>query len=115
MTFKELIRQSLRLRDRFEKIEQRKWGAEANIIELTKQLGELAKHIMVQEHYYFKARETQPKYHTDKQKIADELADIIWMSIRLADHYEIDLEEAMKRMFNDANGFLDKTEDNHHN
>ena len=84
-----------RIIERFEKIEQRSWGAEGAMIELQKQVGELAKLIMVQEKYYFdKRNELDPKYEANKEKIADELADILYAIIRLAKHYNIDLLDA---------------------
>lgn len=42
---------------RFEKIEGRPWGVEGATIELIKQVGELAKYVMVVENYYFPTRE----------------------------------------------------------
>lgn len=57
MTFREAVELFLAVKRRFEKIEGRPWGAEGAIIELIKQVGELAKHIMVAEKYYFPGRE----------------------------------------------------------
>lgn len=79
----------------FEKIEQRKWGTEATMIELNKQVGDLAKHVMVWEKYYLRARATKPEYKTTKKNIADELADIFFCLVRLADLYKINLEKAL--------------------
>lgn len=59
-----------------------------------KQVGELAKHVMVAENYYFIGREYLPGYETSEDMIGDELADILSMVIRIADHYEIGLVEA---------------------
>ncbi len=94
MTFREAIELFLKNKRRFEKIEQRPWGAEGAMIELMKQVGELAKHIMVIEKYYFAAREKMPGYETTKEIIGDELADVFSMIIQIADHYGIDLVEA---------------------
>lgn len=79
----------------FNEVEQRKWGVEATMIELAKQAGDLAKHIMVQEKYYLKEREGKPEYKTTKQNLGDELADIFFCLVRLADLYRIDLEKAL--------------------
>lgn len=79
---------------RFSKIEGRPWGAEAATIELVKQVGELAKYVMVMEGYYFPQRQAFPGYEANKDKLGDELADILAQLIRLADHYQIDLVEA---------------------
>lgn len=94
MTFREAIDLFRSVYRRFEKIEQRPWGVEGATIELMKQVGELAKHVMVAEHYYFEARGGMPDYATDKEKIGDELADIFATLIRIADYYQIDLVEA---------------------
>ena len=76
MTFREAIELFRSIYQRFEKIEGRRWGVEGAMIELVKQVGELAKHIMVAERYYFAGREHMPGYRTNKEIIGDELADI---------------------------------------
>lgn len=98
MTIHDLIKKSDEMIDAFKAKEQKPWGPEANVIELTKQLGDLAKRVMVYEKYYYKSREQSPEYKTSKKEIADELADIIWMSIRLARHYDIDIEIELQEM-----------------
>jgi len=95
MTFKEAINLSERIITRFEKIEQREWGVEGAVIELAKQLGELSKLVMVCEKYYFANRDkVDKKYDSSKEKIGDELADIIYATVRIARHYRINLEDA---------------------
>ncbi len=95
MNFKEAIKLAEEIIKRFEKIEGKKWGAEGSLIELQKQVGELSKLIMVYEKYYFSDRDkTDKQYETTKEKIADELADIFYAIIRIAKHYNIDLEKA---------------------
>ena len=61
-----------------------------SVIELAKQVGDLAKCIMVQEKYYFYSADSEEI----KKQIGDELADILGQIIRIADYYEIDLLEA---------------------
>ncbi len=95
MTFNKAIELARSIVKRFEKIEGKPWKAEGSMIELSKQLGELAKLIMVQEKYYFNNRnETNNQYETNKEKIGDEMADILYALVRLADHYDIDLLQA---------------------
>lgn len=95
MSFKEAVILAENIIKRFEQIECRKWGAEGALIELQKQVGELSKLVMVHEKYYFSGRDKLNKqYASDKEKIADELADIFYAIIRLARHYDIDLEQA---------------------
>ncbi|HSH56153.1 MAG TPA: hypothetical protein VK983_05025, partial [Candidatus Limnocylindrales bacterium] len=87
-----LTRQNI---ERFQTIEEREWGAEGAMIELIKQVGELAKIIMVQEKYYLSNRAGLDKqYQAGASRIAEELGDIYFVLIRLADHYGIDFLQA---------------------
>jgi NTP pyrophosphatase (non-canonical NTP hydrolase) len=108
MTFREAIELFQRISHRFRKIEGRPWGAEGTIIELVKQVGELAKHVMVTEHYYFAGREEMHGYETSKEIIGDELADILAMVIQLAEHYDIDLIDAHTKARKTEAEFLTK-------
>ncbi|MBI4980319.1 hypothetical protein HZC30_02035 [Candidatus Woesearchaeota archaeon] len=95
LSFKDAITLAESIITRFEKIEGKPWGAEGALIELTKQVGELSKLIMVHENYYFSDRDKLDKqYEAAAQKIADELADIFYAVIRIAKHYNIDFEKA---------------------
>ena len=59
------------------------------MIELSKQVGELAKQVMIKEKYYALQGEV-----TDvDEKLGNEMADVIAQVMRLADHYQIDLEK----------------------
>jgi hypothetical protein len=55
---------------------------------------------MVYEKYYLKERELDPKYKTIKDNIGDELFDIFFMIVRIADHYGINLEQECEKEFN---------------
>jgi len=92
-TFKEIVGESLKVIRAFQQVEKRPWGVEGAVIELSKQVGELAKHIMMFEGYYLAGRDKLPEYQTSKAHIADELSDILFIVIRIADHYGIALEE----------------------
>lgn len=78
----------------FDAAEQRPWSIETTMIELMKQVGDLAKHVMVAQRYYLPDRDDDASYRTTDAEIGDELADILYCLIRVADHYHIDLEEA---------------------
>ena len=92
-SFQEIIDRSLTVINEFKTVEKRPWGAEAILIELMKQVGELSKLVMVTEKYYMAGRDNVPEYQSSKEKIGDELSDIFFMTIRLANHYNIDLEK----------------------
>ena len=93
LTFQEVVDKSLEVIKEFEKVEKRKWGVEGAMMELSKQIGELSKNVMMFEGYYMAGRDSLPDYQTSKDKIADELSDILFMVIRIAEHYKIDLEK----------------------
>lgn len=78
----------------FDAQERRAWGPEVLLVELSKQVGDLARAVLVTESYYLADRDNDPKYGGDRGRIANELADILYCLLRLADHYDIDLELA---------------------
>jgi NTP pyrophosphatase (non-canonical NTP hydrolase) len=93
-SFPELINMTRMVIAAFDAAEQRPWTIEATMIELMKQVGDLSKHVMMVERYYLADRADDPIYATTKDNIADELADILYCLIRVAEHYQIDLEQA---------------------
>lgn len=92
-SFQEMIEKSLEVIDEFTKVEKKKWGVEGAMMELSKQVGELAKNVMMFEGYYMAGRDTLSEYRTSKDKIVDELSDILFMVIWISKHYGIDLEK----------------------
>lgn len=95
ISFQEVVKLTEGLIQRFEKIEGRPWNAEGVFIELSKQVGELARCMMMYERYYYQGRDVQnPVYAASVDKIGDELSDILWAVMRLARHYQIDLLSA---------------------
>lgn len=97
-SFEEQFEKTRKLYKLFETVEQKPWGVEGSMIELSKQVGDLSKRIMVAEKYYIKAREGNPEYDASKEKIADELFDIWFCLVRIADYYQINLEEAIDKI-----------------
>ena len=78
------------------------------MIELGKQVGQLSALVMMQEKYYPLDRDQDdPSYITDKDKIADELSDLLFMTIRIADIYGIDLEKAHLKALETAENYID--------
>lgn len=96
-SFQEVVKDTRKLIKEFEKREKRKWGIEGSMIELMKQVGELSKYVMMYEKYYLAARDLDPKYKTAKDNIGDELYDIFFMTVRIADYYGIDLEKECEK------------------
>lgn len=91
-TFEDAINDIRKSVGRFQKIEGKPWGVEGAVIELAKQVGDLSALVMNQEGYYFADRDKlSNKYASSKDNIADELADIMFAVVRIADHYGIDL------------------------
>jgi hypothetical protein len=62
----------------FDERERRPWGIEATVIELVKQVGDLARHVMMAESYYLPDRANDPRYATTAAEIGGELADILY-------------------------------------
>ena len=107
MSFNEALELAKKIIKRFEKIENRPWGVEGSIIELSKQVRELSKLVMVYEKYYFQNKDKPDnKYPVSKEKIGDELADILYAIIRIAEHYNIDLLEAHIKAREEEDKFL---------
>lgn len=93
LTFEQVIQRTINLINQWQKVEPKDWGIEGNMIELMKQVGELSQNVMMVENYYDPERWKNPKYNqASKEKIAIELSDILFMIIRIAHHYQIDLE-----------------------
>lgn len=87
---------------RFNKIELQDWKAEGAMIELSKQVGELAKQVMVKEKYYALTGEV-----TDvDERLGNEMADVIAQVMRLADYYGVDLEKAFIEARADEDRYL---------
>lgn len=96
-SFQEVVNDTRLLIKEFEKREQKKWGIEGAMIELSKQVGDLSRCIMMQEKYYIASRELESKYKTVKENIGDEIYDLFFMIVRIADHYGIDIEEECQK------------------
>jgi len=106
-TFEEAINDIRKSVSRFEKIEGKPWGVEGAVIELAKQVGQLSALVMNREGYYFPDREKQDaSYASSDAQIADELADIMFAVVRIADHYGINLVSTNSETRKDEDAFL---------
>jgi NTP pyrophosphatase (non-canonical NTP hydrolase) len=68
------------------------WTPVLMMTELTAEVGTLADGIMIVEQH------RSPRQNTPPIDLADDLADVLFMLLRLADHYCIDLQEAYTNM-----------------
>lgn len=87
---------------RFNKIELQEWKAEGAMIELSKQVGELAKQVMIKEKYYA----LEGNVPDVDERLGNEMADVIAQVMRLADYYKIDLERAFMEARADEDRYL---------
>lgn len=99
-----LINQTRELQKRFDLLNSREWTIETYIIELMGETGSLADTIMLKENYRPIRAGQKPV------NIADDIVDIIFLLVNIADHYGIDLEEAYKEMLKVTDEKLSKRE-----
>ena len=102
MTFIEMQEMYNSIVKRFNKIELQDWKAEGAMIELSKQVGELAKQVMIKEKYYALTGEVADV----DEKLGNEMADVIAQVMRLASYYDIDLEKAFIEARADEDNYL---------
>ena len=108
-TLGDAINETRKSIERFKKIEGKPWGVEGAVIELVKQVGELSSLVVNKEGYYYNGREKEnSKYNSTKENIADELADIMFAVVRIADYYAIDLVATNAATRLDEDKFLKK-------
>ena len=72
-TFAEMVDMYKEVVKRFNKIELQEWKAESAMIELTKQVGELAKQVMIKERYYALKGEVLDV----DERLGNEMADVV--------------------------------------
>jgi len=102
MTFSEMEELYNGIVQRFNKIELQDWKAEGAMIELSKQVGELAKQVMIKEKYYALTEEVKDI----DDCLGNEMADVIAQIMRLASYYHIDLEKAFIEARKDEDRYL---------
>jgi len=102
MTFTEMQNMYEKIVQRFSQIELQEWKAEGAMIELSKQVGELAKQVMIKEKYYALTGDVADV----DERLGNEMADVIAQVMRLAMHYNIDLEKAFVEAREDEDRYL---------
>jgi len=108
LSFQDIIKYTNEVAVEIEKKESKPWSPEIIFIELTKKVGDLASRIMMFEKYYTKDRLDDPKYFTNKEKLADELGDIMLMVMRIAKKYDLNMEKSYMDMLRDTMKWLGK-------
>ncbi len=101
MTIQELVDETKRLQNRFSELESRPWTIETYAVELLAEAGTLADSIMIQEGY----RQIRPGQEIN---LDDDICDILFVLIMIANHYSIDLEESYVSMLKSTFEKLDK-------
>ncbi len=101
-TFAEMEEMYRAIVKRFNNIELQEWKAEGAMIELSKQVGELAKQVMIKEKYYALENDVRDV----DERLGNEMADVIAQVMRLADFYKIDLEKAFIEAREDEDRYL---------
>ena len=101
-TFEEMQEMYREVVRRFNKIELREWNAQGAMIELSKQVGELAKQVMIKEKYYALTDEVPDV----DERLGNEMADVIAQVMRLADYYQVELERAFLLAREDEDQYL---------
>jgi len=96
MTLLELIELTNDTFKRFEAINKRKWGVEAMLAELTSEVGTLADSVMILEGY-------RTKRKAQTIDLDDDICDILFILLYIANYYKIDFESAYLRMLNETN------------
>jgi NTP pyrophosphatase (non-canonical NTP hydrolase) len=101
MKVSEMVEMTREITALFDKVVPRPWGIEAMVTELVGEVGTLADEVMIKEGY-------RPLREGDNLNLEDDLVDIIFMLIRIADYYSIDLERAYTRMIDETRRKLEK-------
>ena len=92
MSLEEIKKRSKHLFERFEKVEPRRWSIEGAMIELMTEVGDLTELVLRKEYY------KQNIYEDLDYQVRDEMADILFVLMRIADYYNVDLDQAYKEM-----------------
>ncbi len=95
MEFSTLIHKTKEVIALYSQVETRPWGVEAMCVELCGEIGTLAESIMIKEGY-------RPIRDGTEIDLDDDIVDIVFMLIRIADYYNINLEESYRKMLDET-------------
>jgi len=92
MSLEEIKKSSRSLFDRFKEVEPKRWTIEGSVMELATEVGDLTEIILRKEYY------KQNIYEDLDYQIRDEISDVLFVLMRIADYYQINLDDAYKEM-----------------
>jgi NTP pyrophosphatase (non-canonical NTP hydrolase) len=79
-----------------------KWNSSVMVTELVGEVGTLADSIMIHDGH------RPPRENSEAINLEDDVVDVLFMLIRIADHYDIDLEQAYKNMIQETHEKLER-------
>lgn len=88
ITIRNLVETTAELQQLFSKIESRPWTIDACAIELAAEVGTLADSIMIKEGY------RELRHGQEPINIEDDICDIIFVLIMIAEHYKINIGDS---------------------
>ncbi len=99
MEFKEVIAAVVRRGDEYAKEYQVSIDKTWALLKLTEEVGEFMQSVLVHERKSRPSKFLPPEQ--SKEEVGKELADVVGMAIICASHYDIDLEDALKKKWID--------------
>ena len=96
-SFADLVLINRAVASAFDRLERRPWTVLTEVAELAKQVGDLARAVLSHEQWYLRERDATAQYAADRDRIGDELADVLYCLLRLADRYGVDLAAAHRQ------------------
>lgn len=92
ITVDELVAKTTEIQQLFRQIEKRPWTVETFAIELAAEVGTLTDSIMIKEGY------RNPRRGQDEIDLQDDISDVIFVLIMIANYYQIDIGESYMSM-----------------
>jgi NTP pyrophosphatase (non-canonical NTP hydrolase) len=105
-TIQKIVDATRQLQERFQEVENRSWTIETYVMELLAEAGTLADSIVIQEGY----RLLRPNQTID---LRDDIADVLFVLIMIANHYGVSLEDAYISMLRETAEKLGTHMDSH--
>jgi NTP pyrophosphatase (non-canonical NTP hydrolase) len=101
MEVSEMIAMTREVTRLFDKLVGR-WNSSVMVTELVGEVGTLADSIMIHDGH------RPPRENSEAINLEDDVVDVLFMLIRIADHYDIDLEQAYRKMIEETHEKLER-------